>query len=116
MPSLLISYGVRIVYHIVLATTKAAVLTLYLRVFRNQKSKYIIWGTLTFVTLYTISLIFVSIFQCRPIRGAWDLTTKAACINFNLIMYLSAAVNVLVDIALVAIAIPNIRESDFKPF
>jgi hypothetical protein len=113
-PSLLLSYSVRAVYQVVLGTTKIAVLMLYMRVFADKKSRYIFWGMTAFVVLYTIPLLMMFLFQCRPISSYWDFSGGRTCIDTNLMMHTSAGFNIAVDVALVVVAVPRIRKSPFS--
>jgi hypothetical protein len=112
-PSLKVSYCVRCVYVLVLATTKIAVLTLYRRVFGDKKTKHIIWGMMALVVLYTIPVLMMFLFQCRPIYGVWQSSIQKTCLNTDMIVYISSGFNIAVDIALVVVAMPRIRKFRF---
>jgi hypothetical protein len=52
--------------------------------------------------------IFVPIFQCKPISGAWDFVAEGSCINYIDYLYASSAINVFTDIVLCALPIPHL--------
>jgi len=52
--------------------------------------------------------IFVTIFQCRPVQGAWDFTLEPVCVDYVTYLYASSAVNVATDLLLCALPIPHI--------
>lgn len=67
----LMTYGLvcRILYQFVILTTKYGMCAFYLRIFTDRKSRYFIWGTVAYNTIYTIPLVFTLIFRCNPIQG-----------------------------------------------
>ena len=51
--------------------------------------------------------IFVTIFQCTPVRAAWNFfLTERRCINFVNYLYAFSAINVFTDILLVVLPWP----------
>ncbi|MDI1492651.1 MAG: hypothetical protein OHK93_004433 [Ramalina farinacea] len=77
-------------YYITVGTTKIAILILYLRIILNKTYRYLIYGTMTFVSLTVFSCVMAKIFQCTPINAAWDTEKKGSCIN-RVGLYLSNA-------------------------
>ena len=60
------------------------------------------------VIIYTAITIFAGIFQCRPIKGAWDTTIDAHCIKINLVWEIMGGMNVLTDFALLLAPLPQL--------
>ena len=60
------------------------------------------------MTTYTGIQFLVIIFQCRPIRGAWDPTVEAKCVELNLVVMIMGGMNVLTDLILVCAPLPTI--------
>ena len=54
----------------------------------------IAWGT---------ACLLVSIFACVPVRGYWDLTTPARCINTRKLFMGNAIINIITDAVIVAL-------------
>lgn len=53
--------------------------------------------------------IFVTIFQCSPVAGAWDITIKERqCINFINYLYASSAISVATDLILCVLPWPYV--------
>jgi hypothetical protein len=52
--------------------------------------------------------IFVPIFQCQPVNGAWAFTARGACINYVGYLYASSAINVFTDVLLCTLPIPHL--------
>ena len=59
----------RLVYQVVILTTKYGMCAFYLRIFTDRTSKRFIWGMVAFNTLYSVPLMFALIFRCNPIAG-----------------------------------------------
>jgi hypothetical protein len=59
---------------------KLSVLCLYLRIIRgvqSQSLRTLVWTAFTIVASNTLANVTVAIFQCRPIKAAWDITIAA---------------------------------------
>ena len=98
----------QILYALAIALTKIAIISSYLRFIQTKRFRIIMYGTL-FVTLgLLVCGIFVSIFQCDPVSGAWDFVAKGSCINYVDYLYASSAVNVFTDIVLCVLPIPHL--------
>jgi hypothetical protein len=52
--------------------------------------------------------VFVTVFQCRPVQGAWNFTLETVCVDYVSYLYASSAVNVATDILLCALPLPHI--------
>lgn len=107
--SLIISYSARLVYQFVLATTKIAILTLYLRVFTDSRSLCLVYGMLVFMILYNIPSVFLMIFECNPVSDSWNPNKfPHACKNVPIQVYMSAGFNILLDVMMVIFAVPRV--------
>ena len=60
------------------------------------------------VIAWGIAVILVSIFQCNPVLGAWDLTVPATCITLRKFYLANAVPNIVMDVIILALPIPNI--------
>ncbi|KFY53575.1 hypothetical protein V496_07441 [Pseudogymnoascus sp. VKM F-4515 (FW-2607)] len=106
---LLLGFITRLVYPLVLGTTKIAICALFLRIFRNDKrSRYAIYGFMAFVGSYTTSVMFTSIFQCHPINEAWQVASSAQCSNYLITLWVTAICNILCDVVLLFFIVPRI--------
>jgi hypothetical protein len=71
-----------LIYGIIMALEKTAILLLYLRVFQIHR-----WFRITtkvlivFIWLWGISESLVAIFQCRPVAFQWNKKISGTCIN-----------------------------------
>ena len=61
--------------------------------------------------LYGTAFITALIFQCIPVHGAWtrwDGTVPAKCINANAVGWTSAAVNIVLDVVIIVLPLPEL--------
>lgn len=90
---------------------KISILLLYLRIFPDQRFRLIVWISVGLCSGYLISFVSVSIWQCRPIRGAWeawDGEFEGHCNNINLQGWTSAAFNILLDLIVFILPLPSL--------
>jgi hypothetical protein len=52
--------------------------------------------------------VFVTIFQCRPVQGAWNFTIEPVCVDYVTYLYASSAVNVATDVLLFVLPLPHL--------
>ncbi|KAI4727659.1 hypothetical protein E4T49_04516 [Aureobasidium sp. EXF-10728] len=110
VPSLKLLYGTLIAYQFSLCFTKLSLCALYLKVFTTSRSSRIfLYSVFAFVAVATIILECVSIFQCNPVEGVWNIAIqKKKCIDTIPAFYASTVESVLVDVLLIAFAAPKI--------
>jgi hypothetical protein len=63
---------------------------------------------MAFVGSYTTSVMFTSIFQCRPISKAWQVKSLGQCSNYLITLWVTAICNILCDVVLLLFIIPHI--------
>ena len=65
------------------------------------------YGTAVVVTAMGVCAVLATIFQCTPVKAAWDYTIAGSkCIPFVDFLYANAGVNVAIDFVLVAAPLP----------
>ncbi|KAJ6436576.1 ferric-chelate reductase [Purpureocillium lavendulum] len=103
-------YVFSILYNPALAATKTSILVLYLRLARTTQ---VVLRCASLVTLVIVNvagavLTIMNIFQCSPIRASWtmDADEGAICIPLLTEFICSAPVNILTDLAILALPIP----------
>jgi hypothetical protein len=77
--------------------TKISLCLTYLRLFPGRTDKIFCYVLSTFVTLYTVACLFLSLFQCRPIKSFWDPAVEQKCINMRATLVSIAALNSFSD-------------------
>ena len=89
-----------------IACVKFSVLLLYRRIFPNPRFRMIMWSLGAFIVCYSLVLFFGIIFQCNPIRGAWEPGLDAKCIDLGLIILVTSALNVFTDVSTLCLPLP----------
>ncbi|KAG8674064.1 hypothetical protein FPOAC2_00038 [Fusarium poae] len=98
-----------ITYGLSCAVSKIAVLTMYYRIFSSSKLlRYSTWIMSSIITAWAIATVLVSIFSCDPIRGFWDKTIPARCIDTNKFYIGITIPNIMFDIATVALPVREV--------
>ncbi|KAI1459219.1 MFS general substrate transporter [Annulohypoxylon moriforme] len=102
-------YVFSVLYNPALMATKTSVLIFYLRLSKNTQRVMRIasWAVLAIVNLAGAVLTLLNLFQCRPVAAAFDtLTEPTYCIPLLTQFLCSAPVNVLTDLAILALPLP----------
>jgi len=108
IPSMQLGFVSLILYQLSLALSKISICIFYGRVFTDKTSRWLINSTIAVICLYTIPTVLFSIFQCKPISGAWDTTEGAVCQNTTSAFYASGICNIVIDTWLIAMIAPRI--------
>lgn len=81
--------------------TKLSIIATYLRLFPYQVVRIIMFITGAVTIGVCIAAVFTTIFQCVPVKAAWDFTIKdAKCVQFTHYLYATTAINVTTDLIL----------------
>ncbi|CBX99796.1 hypothetical protein IAQ61_002971 [Plenodomus lingam] len=108
-------YVSAVFYNTVLGMVKLSVLCLYLRIIRGvqkQSVRIMVWTACAIVAANTIANVSVAIFQCSPIKAAWDVTIpvdKKKCVNINAFYLGNAITGVITDAMVYLLSIPIIK-------
>ncbi|KAG8164103.1 hypothetical protein KVR01_006021 [Diaporthe batatas] len=100
-----------LVYLAVLPVTKISILLFYLKIFPKREFKIAVWVLIGFNLAYLVTFEIVSIWQCRPIQGAWlawDGTFEATCNDINMQGWMSAALNLVLDLGTIILPLPEL--------
>lgn len=65
---------------------------------------------MTVVVGYSIALIGVLMFSCRPIAKAWDYAAAGTCINRPAVYVATAVINIVTDLAILTLPIPMVAK------
>ncbi|KAH3918558.1 hypothetical protein HBI56_135090 [Parastagonospora nodorum] len=90
-------YAADLLFPAACSLTKISLCVTYLRLFPGNTSKVFCYVLGTFVVLFSLASFFLSLFQCRPIRGYWDPSITQQCINMRAALVAIAALNSLSD-------------------
>ncbi|KAF5574009.1 integral membrane protein [Fusarium pseudoanthophilum] len=97
-------------YKATVCLNKVAAILLYLRLFVTKSFRIWSFVVLGVVVGYSIGGIAATIWQCVPIKGAWDKSVDAKCIDSNKFWVAYAVLNILTDVMVLALPImPIVR-------
>lgn len=100
-------YAITLVYSPCSYFTKLALLWIVIRVFRLHRKTIIgTYAIIVFLTTYSIPILFLKGFVCRPIEGYWDPTVATSCYNQRAIFVADTAVSAVTDLAVLCIPVP----------
>jgi hypothetical protein len=105
-----------ILYSAAMLFVKLSFLFLYRRIFTNSISFSVQWWiVLVFVVGYSVAGMLSSLMACLPIAMAWDITiTNGVCINKAVFYIANACLNVVTDVAILAVPIVPISRTCFS--
>lgn len=97
-----------VVYTISLVATKISILLLYRSIFPGRGFALATDIVGAFVLAWGIAVILVSIFSCNPVRGFWDFSVQATCINTQLFYMGNSVPNIAMDVIILSLPIKNV--------
>ncbi|KAF5552573.1 integral membrane protein [Fusarium mexicanum] len=92
-------------YKATVCLNKVAAILLYLRLFVTKSFRVWSFVVMGVVVGYSIGGIAATIWQCVPIKGAWDKSFDAKCIDSNKFWVAYAVLNILTDVMVLALPI-----------
>ncbi|KAK7525228.1 uncharacterized protein IWZ02DRAFT_229168 [Phyllosticta citriasiana] len=98
------------VHMIALGLSKLSILTQYLRIFLDRRTRRLTWLTMAFVIVYTLQAILVGIFVCIPVEAFWNRSIQGHCINPIISNYVNAGFNISTDLVIILIPIPALNK------
>jgi hypothetical protein len=64
--------------------------------------------TIGFVLAVGFAFILATIFQCKPISGAWDKSSSPTCSNGNTIIYIGSGFGIAQDLLILFLPVPEL--------
>ncbi|OJD24768.1 hypothetical protein ACJ73_03866 [Blastomyces percursus] len=105
-------YVQEVMYFVTMNVTKVSILFFYLRIFPSHKFKIACYVVMGITIAYGTALVFAALFQCNPVHLAWEHWdgehTNYKCSNINLIGWLSAAINIVLDIVIITLPVKQL--------
>lgn len=92
-------------YNSAIPIIKTSILLLYRRIFPQRWLKWTLVGLGAFIIAYSVALVIADIFQCTPVDSLWGASPKKYCINFPLLIKISGVINILTDVAILAVPV-----------
>ncbi|ORY64191.1 uncharacterized protein BCR38DRAFT_316616, partial [Pseudomassariella vexata] len=97
-------------YMFALSSCKMAILFFYLRIFPHHRFRISVYIAMVFVVIPTIAFIFISIFQCRPIRYLWEGWKgnfgEYHCIDISVIALTAGGIAIAQDTIILVLPLP----------
>src|ERR1700761_5272908 len=85
----------QVLYATAITLTKLSIIISYIRLFPTTWLHRLMYGTAAIVATFWVCSVFITIFQCNPVRAAWDFTlTNKRCIPILKYFYVAASVNI----------------------
>jgi hypothetical protein len=87
---------------------RVSVVTLYLRIFRDQKWRYACWAVIAFLVGNCIAILVSANLECIPLERTWNPKTPGHCFDVELWWKLSNIPNVVADVAILLLPLETI--------
>lgn len=105
----------QVLYATAVTTTKASIIASYLRVLPTPVFRRLMYITTFLIVAMWICSVFVTIFQCDPVEGAWDFTMQnKRCLSILKFFYFASSVNILTDLVLCTSPLPLFWKLDIS--
>ncbi|KOS16843.1 hypothetical protein ESCO_004731 [Escovopsis weberi] len=101
-------YVAQIFYKLTISLTKVSILLLYLRIFVQKWFRICAYILIVIVSMYIVASVGVSIFQCTPIRGAWDKSIHPKCVSLTQNWYANAGFAIATDVLVLVLPLQPI--------
>lgn len=91
--------------------TKITILCLYLKVFPSKPFRLTAYATIGVCVVFFLVFALGTIFHCLPVSYTWTSwtgETKGHCINFNAFAWAHAIVNIILDLFVIIMPIPQL--------
>ncbi|GME21832.1 putative cfem domain-containing protein [Neofusicoccum parvum] len=97
-------------YLVISAGYKIGILLFLLRIFPAKGFRTITYGVIGFNVAWGIASVFMTIFQCIPIRKAWDWEhiVPGRCNNIHVQAWTAAAMGIFLDLVILVLPIPEL--------
>ncbi|KAF7532027.1 hypothetical protein G7054_g8301 [Neopestalotiopsis clavispora] len=100
-------------YPCALALIKISILLFYLRVFPNRTIRTLVYVLIFLNIGYAAAFSIALIFQCNPVRGAWeawDGQHPATCLDTNTMGFAAAGANIVLDVATLTLPLHDVTK------
>ncbi|KAJ5288689.1 hypothetical protein N7478_001719 [Penicillium angulare] len=102
-----------LIYLSVLPMTKISICCFYLRIFPEKRFRIITYCVIGLNVAYLIVFVLISVFQCRPLPGAWlhwDGESNYKCNHINAQGWSAAAINMILDILVMTLPLRQLYQ------
>ncbi|KAK8075604.1 hypothetical protein PG997_010267 [Apiospora hydei] len=93
-------------YSLSVIFSKLSILFLYLRLSPQRSFRFAVITLIVIVSAYALAYQVVSIFSCKPMKAAWDITiTDATCVDKEAVYMGLSISNIIMDVIILLIPI-----------
>ncbi|KAL6249830.1 hypothetical protein RBB50_003686 [Rhinocladiella similis] len=96
----------QVMYVTALMLVKISIVVSYIRVFPTPTFRRIMYALSAAILSVWLCSILVTIFQCKPVEGAWDFTLPRNCLPIDRFYYFSTAFSIFTDFLLCILPLP----------
>lgn len=109
--------AMEIFYVVIMAIIKTSITLFYLDLFTGIHFRRLVWGTVILLAASCISFVIGTLVQCAPLEYTWEQfrgtdSSHGHCININAFGWANAAINIAVDLWLLAIPLIQLYKLD----
>ncbi|KID70277.1 Extracellular membrane protein, CFEM domain protein, partial [Metarhizium brunneum ARSEF 3297] len=107
-------YIMEVLYLTEMALIKLSLSLFYLYIFPGSGIRRLLMGTAVFNVVFGFTFVTTGIFQCTPVSRYWtqyvDPDSPGHCININLFAWIHAALNIALDVWMIALPLSQIKK------
>ncbi|KAF2642253.1 hypothetical protein P280DRAFT_422749 [Massarina eburnea CBS 473.64] len=104
-------------YTFVLGLTKVSLVLFYLEIFPSRPARIGSFILLGFIATSTLTLCFLTIFNCIPVQAFWNRDIKhAKCLDINTIAYANSGAAIVQDVLLLIFPLVYIQKLNMKRY
>lgn len=110
VPFLKYIYAAEVLYAFIIGPIKCSICCLYIRLFGvHEYFRWYIYLLIVLSVLWTLAVIFGSVFQCHPVSEAWNpLSDRTMCIDLKLFLIGTNIANAAIDFLILVAPLPLI--------
>ena len=101
-----VSYWYELIYVMAIGANKYSILFFYRRLFPGKRLLVLLQTVGSIVFIWQIAIESAFIWQCNPVRKAWDVTVPGTCIKVIRLWLGNAIPNIVTDFFIITIPLP----------
>ena len=102
-PFLQLHWTFQITYKLSIALNKASILLLFIRIMPQRFYRLSCWALFILVSVFAVSTIIASVFQCVPVEKAWHKNKSGYCYPLVNAWYANAIFSIVTDCLILAL-------------
>ncbi|KAM0472016.1 hypothetical protein ACHAPX_008963 [Trichoderma viride] len=109
--------AMEIFYVVIMTIVKISLTLFYLDLFTGIHFRKLVWGTVVLLAASCISFVIGTLVQCVPLEFTWEQfnsssSSQGQCIDINALGWANAAINIAIDLWLLAIPLIQLYKLD----